>query len=199
MRAIFFDLDGTLLHFTREYDGVLADAFRDVTDECREGWRETYDETFFDLFFDCEPDPVRRAFEATDCDADPDALVAALREREVEMCRPPNGAARDLARLAEEYELGVLTNGVPEWQRRKLRAHGLADHFDVIVASYEAGAHKPATAPFELAEERASATTFGMVGDDDADVEGAENAGWSGVHRYEENGFSDLPGALGWE
>jgi putative hydrolase of the HAD superfamily len=198
MRAIFFDCDGTLLHLTREYDAVLADAFRDVAGECQAEWGDTYNETFFDLFLDCEPDPYRRAFDATDCNADSNALASALRERETEMCQPPEGVETDLARLAEEYELGVLTNGLPEWQRHKLRAHGLTDYFDVIVTSYEAGAHKPETDPFELAEERASATTFVMVGDDDADVDGAVNADWAGVRRYDGSGFGDLPASLGW-
>ena len=33
MRAIFFDLDDTLLRFTRPYEDLLADAFRDVHGE----------------------------------------------------------------------------------------------------------------------------------------------------------------------
>jgi putative hydrolase of the HAD superfamily len=198
MAAIFFDLDGTLLHSTREYRDVLADAFRDVTGEVREEWIETYDETFFDLFRDCEPEPVRRAFAAAVDDTDPDALAMALREREVEMCEPPTDAASDLARLAEHHDLGVLTNGVPEWQRHKLRKHGLLSYFDAVVVSYGAGGHKPDTAPFRAAEERLPADSYAMVGDADADVDGARNAGWT-AYRYDGEGFGPLPDGIAWE
>ena len=197
MRAIFFDLDGTLLHFTREYREVLRDAVADVVGEAPDGDLEAYDRAFYERFEACEPKPVRTAFAELDVDADPDALRAALREREIEMCEPPADAAADLERLSEEYRLGVLTNGVPWWQRDKLRACGLAEYFDAFVASYEVGAHKPDVAPFREAEERLSADEYAMVGDDDADVEGAAAAGWT-AHRYDGEGFGDLPEALDW-
>lgn len=198
MKAIVFDLDGTLVHFTREYGDVLADAFEAVRGETRAEWVETYDEAFYERFAACEPDPVRRAFARVDGGAAPDDLVAALREREVAMCQPPQDVHVDLERLAGEYRLGVLTNGVPAWQRHKLRAFDLEDYFDVVVASYEAGAHKPAVEPFRLVEERLPADAYAMVGDDDADVDGARNAGWT-AYRYDGQGFGDLPDALSWE
>lgn len=197
MRAICFDLDGTLLHFTRPYREVLSDAFRDVADDVREEWLETYDEAFYEAFRTHEPDPVRGGFAAVEGVSDADALVDALLEREVEACEPPENAAADLTRLAEDDRLGVVTNGVPAWQRHKLRAFGLDGHFDAFVASYEAGAHKPDPAPFRLAEERLDADAYAMVGDDDADVDGAAAAGWT-AHRYGGGGFGDLPGALDW-
>ena len=36
-----------------------------------------------------------------------------------------------------------------------------------------------------------------MVGDGDADVDGADRAGWA-AHRYDGGGFGDLPDALEW-
>ena len=195
MKAIFFDLDGTLLHFTREYGDVLADAIRSVEGEVPAGALDAYDEAFFEGFGAYEPEPVRRAFEGVG--SDPDALAEALRREEIAMCRPHENAAADLARLSEEYRLGVLTNGVPEWQREKLAASGLDERFDAFVASYEVGAHKPDPAPFRAAEERLPADAYAMVGDDDADVEGARAAGWT-AHRYDGEGFGDLPGAVDW-
>lgn len=110
-RAVFLDLDGTLLGFTREYREVVASAFRAVRGEVREAWLETYDEAFFAPFEACEPDPYRRAFEAVGGDAE--ALVQALRGREIAACEPPPSAADDLERLGATHRLGVLTNGVP--------------------------------------------------------------------------------------
>lgn len=195
MKAIFFDLDGTLLRFTRAYGDVIADAIRAVEGEVPEGALAAYDEAFYEGFGACEPEPVRRAFEGIG--SDPDALAEALQREEIEMCRPPANADADLARLAEDYRLGVLTNGVREWQLAKLAASGLDEHFDVLVASYEVGAHKPDPAPFRAAEERLPADAYAMVGDDDVDVEGARAAGWT-AHRYGGGGFGDLPGAIRW-
>lgn len=197
MRALVFDLDGTLLEYPREYGTLLADAFREVTGEAREEWLETYNEAFFEYFSAHDPDPVGRAFAALDTDADPDRFAEALLRVEAETCRPPAGAIADLERLADEYRLGVLTNGLPEWQRHKLRENDLAGRFDAVVASYEAGAHKPDTAPFDLLEERLPADRYVMVGDGDGDVGGADAAGWI-PHRYEGSGFGNLPEAIDW-
>jgi putative hydrolase of the HAD superfamily len=195
MRAIVFDLDGTLLQFQRDYGDILADAIESVEGTVREAWLEAYNDAFFDRFRACEPDPVRRAF-ATFSDR-PDALADALRTREVDACRPPDGVHEDLARLAADHALGVLTNGERAWQRHKLQAYDLDRHFDAVVTAYDAGAHKPDPAPFRLAERRLTADAYAIVGDDDADVDGGRNAGWT-THRYDGEGFGDLPAALEW-
>lgn len=198
MRAVFFDLDGTLLEFTRGYGELLDDAFRSVEGEIRPEWVASYDETFFEVLEDCGPEPYRRAFAATDADAAPGALVAALREAEIEATRPPEGTRSALERLGEQYRLGVLTNGTREWQTNKLCAHGLESRFDAVVTAYDAGAHKPDAAVYRLAEQRLPADGYAMVGDDSAaDVEGARSAGWT-AHKYGGGGFGDLPGALDW-
>lgn len=196
MRAIFFDLDGTLLHYTRAYRDILADAIREVDGAVREEWLEAYDERFFEILEECGPDPYRRAYATFG--SDPDAFRTALLQREVDACEPPPGAHAELARLSETHRLGVLSNGVREWQREKLRAFDLLDHFDAVVTSDEAGAHKPAPAVFRLAEERLPADEYALVGDADVDVEGGRDAGWS-VHRYKGDGYGDLPAALEWD
>lgn len=198
MRAVFFDLDGTLIRFDRGYREILADAVRDVTGHAPAAVLDSYDDAFYRSFGDFEPKPVERAFETIQRHAEPEALADALLEREIEAGRPPDGAAEDLARLGERFRLGVLTNGVGRWQSAKLQAHGLEAYFDAFVASYEAGEHKPATAPFRLAERRLPADAYALVGDDDVDVQGALDAGWT-AYRYDGDGFGALPGALDWE
>lgn len=198
MRAVCFDLDGTLLHLTRPYREILADAFRDVGAAPSPGAIDRYNEAFFDGFRSFAPEPVVRAVEATDVPVDADAFAEALLDREIEATRPPEGTVTDLKRLSSRFRLGVVTNGVPDWQAAKLRAHDLDSHVDAVVASYEAGAHKPDPAPFELAEERLPAEGYAMVGDADADVQGATGVGWT-AYRYAVEGFGGLPGALDWE
>lgn len=191
MHAVCFDIDGTLLHFTRSYADVLRDTFRDVTGESRDEWLETYDESFYRRFQACEPRPIERAFEDALPKADHDELTATLLRREIEMVEPASGIEQLLDSLrAHGVQVGVVTNGVPHWQRSKLDAHDLLDSVDSVVASYDAGAHKPDPAPFRLAEDRLGADRYVMVGDDDADIQGAENAGWQSI-RYDGSGFED--------
>ncbi|WP_256300708.1 HAD family hydrolase [Haloarchaeobius salinus] len=194
-RAIYFDLDGTLLEQERGYGEILAETFRSVHGECRDEWLTSYDEAFFEAFQACEPDPVRRAF-ATVSDED-ETLATKLLELEAEYGRVPDGTHADLAALGERYQLGVLTNGMPGWQREKLAANDLDRHFDAVVTSYEVGAHKPEPAPFEAAESAVTADAFGMVGDSDADVDGARERGWASL-RYDGQRFRDAPAAFGW-
>ncbi|MDF9744972.1 HAD family hydrolase [Natrinema salsiterrestre] len=195
MTAIVFDLDGTLLCTDRAYRDVLASAIAEVRGDAPDEWLEAYDETFFELFSACEPDPVRRAFGRIDGCSDPEAYANALREAEIESLSPPETVHDDLERLAESFELGVLTNGVREWQLAKLRAYDLETYFDAIVASYEVGSHKPDAAPYRALEERLPADRYGMVGDSEGDVDGAKNAGWS-AYRYDGGGFAPLPAGL---
>jgi putative hydrolase of the HAD superfamily len=196
MNAIVFDLDGTLLEFSREYDELLAETFRAVEGESRDEWVEAYSEAFFERFSACEPEPIHQAFATVS--ANPDALREGLHEREIEAAEPPECTRTALEQLAGEYRIGVLTNGIREWQLGKLRGNGLAGYVDAVVASYEAGAHKPDSDPFELLESRLPADAYAMVGDADADVEGATRVGWDCV-RYDGQGFDTVPAAVGWE
>jgi putative hydrolase of the HAD superfamily len=199
VRAVCFDLDGTLLQFDREYRDLLRSAVADVLDPERADLAG-YDEAFFDAFERHEPEPVRRGFAAAvpdATDAELDALADALLSQEIDSCETPVGAAADLARLREEYLLGVVTNGVGDWQREKLAASGLREYFDAVVVSDEAGAHKPDTTPFETAEARLPADEFAMIGDSETDVAGGESVGWA-TYRYEGDRIAALPDAIDW-
>ncbi|WP_459808418.1 HAD family hydrolase [Halopiger thermotolerans] len=196
MTAIVFDVDGTLLRSDRPYRELVADAIETVRGDAPAAWLDAYEEAFFESFFAFEPEPVERAFDRIDGCSDPEPYATALLEAEIEALSPPDGAHDDLERLAaaEDVALGVLTNGVRDWQLAKLRAADLAEYFDAVVASYEVGAHKPATEPYRVLEERLPADRYAMVGDSDDDIDGAVQAGWT-PHRYDGGGFGDLPAA----
>lgn len=78
------------------------------------------------------------------------------------------------------YRLGLLTNGPADIQRLKLERTGLAELFDAVVISAEAGSGKPSPGSLHLVVDRLG-TRPGetvMVGDNWArDVEGARAAG----------------------
>ena len=182
--AVWFDLDGTLLRLDRPYEDVLRAAFgRHLDGADVDRAVEAYD--FLDRFRALESDPYRAAMagvaEAVRADVAPGTLLEALRGAEYAAAGVPTGTCGTLDDI--DAPLGVLTNGLPAWQRGKLEHHGLLGRFEAVVASYEAGAHKPDPAPFDLARERLAAARHAMVGDDpEADVEGARAAGFEAVH-----------------
>ena len=82
--------------------------------------------------------------------------------------------------LADRFKLGILTNGMPPHQHRKLAASGVADAFDSVITSGGIGVGKPDSEAFDavLKELGVSPHEALMVGDTfGRDVEGAVMAG----------------------
>jgi putative hydrolase of the HAD superfamily len=189
MAAIFFDVDGTLVRWRRDYADVLADAFERAVGESRETWLDRYDERFFHHFGAFVDDPYRRAF-ADVCDehgvdADPEALAEALVAAEFDAVEPVPGVESAVATLADRHALGILTNGTPEVQFGKVAEIGLLDRFDARVASHDPAieATKPDRDIFEAAKAQVDAERYVMVGDDrEPDIDGAREHGFETVH-----------------
>ncbi|WP_136689379.1 HAD family hydrolase [Halorhabdus amylolytica] len=182
--AIYFDLDGTLLTFEEPYEEIVEDVLAGhVPDPAAAS--ERYLSTFGEHFDALEPEPYRAGMAAVceheDVDADPDELVDALRRAECERTTVSEDARASLDALDEENALGVLTDGVADVQRAKLEHHDLLDYFETVIVSYDVGAHKPDAAMFERAREVIDADEYVMVGDSDADIEGARVAGFTPV------------------
>jgi len=195
MRALVFDLDGTLLQYTREYGDLLRTTFQEVSGDVDTAWLETYNEAFFEEFGACNPGPVQRAFEETGAPGDAGRFAERLHEAEVHATELPDSALEDLERLSEQFPLAILTNGLPDWQRGKIDAHGIGQYADAVVTSYEVGEHKPGAAPYREVEQRLDADRFGMIGDSDDDIEGAQAAGWDSL-RYGGGRLRDVPAEL---
>jgi putative hydrolase of the HAD superfamily len=77
-----------------------------------------------------------------------------------------------------------VTNGTSDLQRRKLALTGLAEHFDVVVASCDIGVGKPDPAIFAAALDAlgVAPSEAVMVGNDrERDIAGAAAAGIRGL------------------
>lgn len=192
--ALCFALDGVLVHRTRSDAAILRDVLAAHDIEPTDALLTAARATFRAAFEAIEPEPYRQSMaavvEAADAGADPDAMVSRLREETYTATAVPDAARESLTGLAADSALAVLTNGPRAWQVGKLDHHGLTDCFDVVVASYEAGAHVPASAPFDRLRERLPADEYVLVGDREA-VEGARTAGFVPVH-YESDDGPDL-------
>ncbi len=200
-RAVLFDLDDTLCTYRRGGGELLEAAFDRVgvdpiftVHEYHERYPEFVDDS------DGVRDLRRACFAALAADAgrDPEVGRAVARafadERDHGNVDPLPGAAEAVERLADEYRLGLVTNGGPEMQSRKLSALGLADAFETVVyAGYDVPA-KPAPDPFDRALETLSTAPERAVhvGNSlSSDVAGANAAGvasaWLGDDRPDDD------------
>jgi putative hydrolase of the HAD superfamily len=115
------------------------------------------------------------------------ARLADIIRRHTPRIRLPRVTTEVLVALRPHWRIGVLTNGVPAIQRRKVAALGLADLVDVVVCAAECGEGrgKPEPEAFRTVLDRlgASADRAVFVGDDlDADIAGARRFGMRAIH-----------------
>jgi len=85
-----------------------------------------------------------------------------------------------LKRFSQGYALGLLTNGTPDLQRRKMEGAGVAAYFDQILISGDIGFRKPDKRVFEtiLTRLNAGPETSLMIGNSlTSDVQGAQGIG----------------------
>jgi putative hydrolase of the HAD superfamily len=114
------------------------------------------------------------------------SLVALMREHMPNL-RLPAATGEVLRAMRADWRIGIVTNGAPEVQRRKIAALGLAPLVDAIVCASECGdgTGKPAPAAFHagLAQLQASPDAAVFVGNDiRTDVAGADGVGMPVIH-----------------
>lgn len=196
MKAVLFDIDGTILTEMpliqlflppRVYE-KLSRKFGITREEARErflseifGRRDTYDWHDWNFFF--------KLFEL---DLRYEELLRSYPHK-LHVYPPDTIPTLEWLRNAG-YGLGVVTSG-PEYQRLKLRLVGLLDYFDVVVTRDDVNAIKPEPKIFLYALEKLGAEPSEaiMVGDSlSQDVYGAKNLGMTAVwiNRDGENGYN---------
>jgi putative hydrolase of the HAD superfamily len=113
-------------------------------------------------------------------------LVAVMRDHKPSL-HLPRESARVLTALRSGWKVGILTNGQPDIQRRKVAALGVRDLVDDVVFAEEHGdgSGKPAADAFRTMLDRLQtppdAAVF--VGDDPyADIAGAAAVGMKTIH-----------------
>jgi putative hydrolase of the HAD superfamily len=118
---------------------------------------------------------------------DPD-LAAEMAETFPQLRRHKHAVYPDtiatLRRFSQSYALGLLTNGTPDLQRRKIEGAGVAAYFDQILISGDLGFGKPDKRIFQtiLAQLKAGSKTSLMIGNSlTSDIQGAQNIGMQTV------------------
>lgn len=158
MKAILFDVDDTL--FDRQGAqlmvlGVIAREFCDVfagtdrgamADAFLESDRQTTLEFYGDIYT-VKNVRVRRAQIFLDLLGLDETYADAIAELYVEAYprsnAPVEGAAAVVKALAPKFQLGIVSNGLPDVQYQKLETLGIRHFFDCVVLSEELGIRKP--------------------------------------------------------
>ena len=163
LRAILFDVDDTLFDrngaqlmaldvITREFRDLFAGIDRQaMVDAFLESDRLTT-LAFYGGIPTIENVRVRRAQVFLDLlgldGAHADAIAALYVETYPRMDAPVDGAVALVEALAPRFQLGVVSNSLPDVQYQKLETLGIGHFFDCIVLSEEFGIRKPAPAIF---------------------------------------------------
>lgn len=154
--AMLFDLDGTLCLHERPASAVLATTFDRLDIDPRFDMGDFHDR-YTEFLRECEDgrELYERCFRALAVDHGYEDAVGQqiahtfLDERSLASVEPAPGTAKVLERFADQCRLGLVTNGHPVLQRRKLTTIGAADAFEAAVfAGYDTPA-KPDPAPFD--------------------------------------------------
>jgi putative hydrolase of the HAD superfamily len=192
IKAVFFDLDGTLYDRDRLVAELFAEQYSTFARELRGLTRERFlhdVHAMDDHGYGVKELGYRELVRAWDVDC---TLAERLYEHFWEAydshCQLPTDVRHTLDALrARGLRLAVITNGNGTRQRQKLEVLGLATTFDAILVSEEEGVRKPDAEIFRRALERCgvAAPEAIFVGDHPAiDVQGADRAGLLAVWKH---------------
>lgn len=197
-RAIFFDLDGTLIEersgvgetraavvaALRGHGHAVAEAaYADAAEAVIQALLAANDGAWPAVF--SRLDAIRATLERLALPADLAEELADVHGRaRLEHVTLTDGAAAAVAWAGESHRLGLISNGPGPEQREKLRRTGLAAYFQSVTISGEAGVAKPDPAIFARALTAlcvAPAESVYVGNNFHADVCGALTAGMDAV------------------
>ena len=196
IKAIFFDMDGTLIKHTWRYSQITDALFEKFSDALS----PLSSDEFFSVFWAKNADmwnmmldgaidgQTAQVYSYTNTlralNQDP-ALGAKMSDYWLHLvlkeAAPFDETPLVLQRVRARYVTGIVTNGLSITQQAKIKKYALAEKVDFYLISEEVGFHKPDARIFELALQRAGnilPQEALFVGDNlDADIRGALNVG----------------------
>ncbi|MBA2173786.1 HAD family hydrolase [Halobacillus locisalis] len=154
MKAVLFDLDGTLLDRDRTLLYFLENQYNRFFQNGQEKRR------FMKRFIELDRGGYTPKSEVYPLLAEEfnfynqEDLLEDYNENLQEYCQPFTGLLPMLEKLKSHYKLGIITNGRETMQASMIHKLGISRYFDSIVISETEGIKKPDPALFHLACER---------------------------------------------
>jgi len=187
--AIFFDLDGTLITYPEDFRTLFEESIgSEVSDEVF----DLYVDKLFQSIENLEDSPYQKAFIEAEKAADIDFNAEKAAENYIEIELNATELNQDLYNLmkkfSKKHNVGILTNGEGNVQRKKIRRHGISEVADDIIISNEVGSRKPGQEIFQIAKDRITADNYIYIGDTyEEDIEPAKKTGFKTVYISGEN------------
>ncbi len=185
MTEIYFNLDLTLTEMSKTFDQCFEEALEDLKVKKEKIDAKKYSEIFFEIFEQMEPNPRKKAFrkyfEEKNIDSEPEKASEIYKEKELEAVKPVAGLIENLRGLSEDYNLGIVTAGTTELQKKKLEMLGITEILDEILITYEEGKSKK-----NILEGLEEGSIY--FSNSESDIEKAEDAGVKSIN-------SDFTGA----
>lgn len=194
MTSIIFDLDGTLLELNREYEDIIRSTFHNTVGYCKDEWIDNYNRLFFEKFNNMVKNPYYKAISELNIDYPTHHIVKELQNVEFNSYSIPKNLKSILHKLTKNgFKLGILTNGVSKWQKKKIQKYELNEYFnDNIFISYSIGFHKPNRNIYRYVENKMDTKSYTMISDSYSDLRGARVVGWNGFVYNKHNNYKKL-------
>jgi len=195
IKAIFFDLDNTLIEFIRAERNALEFVANAMAGKARRTDGKRMGARLFSLYMDFfgNEEKIFKIFgkeEALDEEIIREGKREFARNKEKFYCTYPN-VEKVLRKLKKNYVLGIITDAPKESALMRMKLLGIDQYFDFIVSFDETGEAKPSKKAFDEALRKAccKAEEAVMVGDSlPRDIKGARDAGICSVlARYGED------------
>lgn len=193
IKWLLFDFDNTLVDFTNTAKKSLWQTFESYQQECTEEIYQLYKKINHQVWRDFEDGKITAEalrikrfadlFEAIKVEnIPPTQFSQRFLENLVLLTEPYEGVMELLSTLKGKYRMSIVTNGLKEVQRPRLKRLGMMDFFDSIIVSDEIGFKKPQSEFFEyvfqtIPNPPAKSETL-IIGDSiNSDIRGGRNFG----------------------
>lgn len=206
LKAIFFDLDETLIENRLSVTEVFGRMYTDFEDELGPSNQKPFFGTLSECaknvwsqMFEVDLTPERQLIQCFETSIKATEAVAEARQfslaqdmfdhflnlssNNVRFQDQAEHVLEDLRSIG--YQTGIITNGIEQIQLGKIEKLNLVDKVDTVTVSAQARAHKPLAPVFELALSRTGCTAEEsmMVGDHPTnDVAGSIRMGMKGIY-----------------
>ena len=212
---IYFDLDNTLLNHSKAESEAQKDTFSgfpEFEETDIDSWLYSYKEDNHQLWLQYQEGKIDREYLQFQRFFRPMKKLGLSTGRSAEIGRAYmqnyrkywtwiDGAKEALEMVADQFPVGIVTNGFLETQQKKIEVMELDQYTDNFIITEEVGVMKPHPKVFDVATERSGAERNKIlyIGDSySSDVIGGRDAGWQTawytafMNEIEENQTADF-------